>query len=121
MKGINGKYLRPYLSISMTSISFVGDVAGLFVIVGDHVGSDDGTIDKVGLDEGFIDKDGSNDALGLYEGLVDDDGDSDGVIDENSDGCVLGSLEILMYVQYGSINSLHALIVIAPNPFSWKQ
>ena len=86
VKRIIGKYLRPYSSIPIKSISSVGDSVGLVVIVGDHVGSVDGRMEVLGFPEGFIDKEGSNDALGLLEGLVDDDGDSDGFNDNNNDG-----------------------------------
>ena len=90
LMGKSGKYLRPYSSTPIRSTSCVGDIVGLLVIVGDHVGCDDGGVDVLGDSDGFIDTDGRNDNVGLVEGTMDDDGDSEGIDDENSDGWMLG-------------------------------
>ena len=54
----------------------------------------------LGSTEGFIDKDGSDDELGLIEGKNVEDGAVEGAADNDNDGCMLGSLDMLMYVQY---------------------
>ena len=80
----------------MRSMLSVGDTVGLFDIVDDHVGSDEGRYEILGLNDGSIDEDGNHDmlVLGSLEGMREEDGASEGVIDSgDDDGCMLGSFD----------------------------